>query len=84
MRSIKFLGFAAGMALAASSSVIAQTGPTFPTTPPVMGTGSAGDATIGSGSSADPRNPVEPGKTRAGTADGMSVILPGTDPAAGR
>ena len=84
MRSIKFLGFAAGVVLAAGSSVIAQTGPTFPTTPPLTEVGTAGVAAIGSGGTVDPRNPVEPGKPRTSTADGMSVILPGTDPAAGR
>jgi hypothetical protein len=84
MRSIKFLGFAAGVVLAASSSVVAQTGPTYPTTPPVTVSGSAGDTTTGSGTSIDPQNSVDLGKTRTGIADGMSVILPGTDPAAGR
>ena len=84
MRSIKFLGFAAGVVLAASSTVVAQTGPTFPTTPPVTITGSAGDAAVGSGSSADAKNSADPGKTRTSTVDGMSVILPGTDAAAGR
>jgi hypothetical protein len=84
MRSIKFLGFAAGVVLAASSSVVAQTGPTFPTTPPVTISGSVGDPAAGSGGSVDPRNSVDPGKPTTSTADGMSVILPGTDPAAGR
>jgi len=84
MRSIKFLGFAAGVVLAASSTVVAQTGPTFPTTPPVVVTGSAGDTAVGSGSSADPQNSANPGRTRTGTVDGMSVILPGTDSTAGR
>lgn len=80
----KFLGFAAGVILAASSTVVAQTGPTFPTTPPVTVGGSAGDTTVGSGTSVDPRNPVDPEKPRTSRPDGMSVILPGTDPAAGR
>ena len=84
MRSIKFLGFAAGVVLAASSTVVAQTGPTFPTTPPVAVTGSAGNAAVGSGSSIDPQNSMDPTKTRTGAADGMNVILPGTDTAAGR
>ena len=84
MRSIKFLGFAAGVVLAASSTIVAQTGPTFPTTPPVTVTGSAGDPAVGSGSSVDPQNSADPGKTRTGTVDGMSVILPGTGSAAGR
>ena len=85
MRSIKFLGFAAGVVLAASSSVVAQTGPTFPTTSPAAVTGSAGNPAIGSGSSVDAQNSIEPTKTRTGAADGMNVILPGTDDtAAGR
>ena len=84
MRSIKFLGFAAGVVLAASSTVVAQTGPTYPTTPPVTVAGSAGDTTAGSGGSVDQRSSTEPGKSRAGTPDGMTVILPGTDPASGR
>jgi hypothetical protein len=88
MRCTKFLGFAAGVMLAASSTVVAQTGtqtgPTFPTNPPVTVGSSAGDITAGSGSSIDPRNPVDPRKPRSGTPNGMDVILPGTDPAAGR
>lgn len=84
MRTTKFLGFAAGVVLAASSTVVAQTGPTFPTTPPLTVGGSTGDMTMGSGSSVDPRYSVEPGKTRTGTTTGMEVILPGTDSAAGR
>jgi len=84
MRSIKFLGFVAGVVLAASSTVVAQTGPTFPTSPPVAVGGSAGDSTVGSGSSIDPGSPVDPRKPGAGTPTGMDVILPGTDPAAGR
>ena len=84
MRSIKFLGFAAGVVLAASSTVVAQTGPTYPTTPPVTVSGSTGDTAVGSGSSVDPRSSIDPGKLRAGTPDGMNVILPGTDPSAGR
>jgi len=84
MRSIKFLGFAAGVVLAASSTVVAQTGPTFPTTPPVTVDGSTGDTTVGSGSSVDPRTAVDPGKLRTGRPEGIDAILPGTDPAAGR
>jgi hypothetical protein len=84
MRSIKFLGFAAGVVLAASSTVVAQTGPTFPTTPPVTVDGSTGDTTVGSGSSVDPRTSVDPGKLRTGRPEGIGAILPGTDPAAGR
>jgi len=79
----KFLGFAVGVTLAASSAVVAQTGPTFPL-PPVTVGGPSGDTTVGSGSSVDPNNPVDKGKPRTGTPDGMDVILPGTDPAAGR
>lgn len=84
MSSIKFLGFAAGVVLAASSSVVAQTGPTYPTTPPITTAGGAGETTTGSGGSSDPRGPAEPGKPRTGTADGISTILPGTEPGAGR
>jgi hypothetical protein len=84
MRWTKFLGFAAGVILAASSTVVAQTGPTYPTTPPVTVGGSTGDSTAGSGGSVDPRNAVDPGKPRPATPSGMDVILPGTDPAAGR
>jgi hypothetical protein len=84
MRWSNLLGFAAGVMLAASASVVAQTGPTFPTTPPVTLPGPAGDATVASGSSIDPNNSVDPAKPRAGTPTGMDVILPGTDPAAGR
>jgi hypothetical protein len=85
MRWTNFLGFAAGVILAASSSV-AQTGPTFPPpTPPVTaGGGDTRDSTVGSGTSIDPRNPVDRGKPRSGTPEGMDVILPGTNPAAGR
>ena len=84
MRSIKFLGFAAGVMLAASSTVVVQTGPTFPTTPPVVAGGSAGEVTARAGTSVDARSSAEPGKSRNGTADGKNAILPGTDPAAGR
>jgi hypothetical protein len=87
MRWTNFLGFAVGVILAASSNVVAQTGPTFPPpSPPVTaGSGDArGDSTAGSGTSIDPRNPVDQGRPRSGTPDGMDVILPGTDPAAGR
>jgi hypothetical protein len=85
MRWIKFLGFAAGVILAASSTVVAQTGPTFPTTPPVtVGSGDSRDITVGSGTSIPPSNPVDQRKPRTTTRDGMDVILPGTDPAAGR
>lgn len=83
MHWTNFLGFAAGVVLAASSTVGAQTGPTFPP-PPVTVGGPSGDTTTGSGSSVDPNNPVDKGKPRTGTADGLDVILPGTDPAAGR
>ena len=84
MRSIKFLGFAAGVVLAASSTVVAQTGPTFPTTPPVTVSGSAGDTAVASGSSVDPRSTVDPATPRIGRPEGVEAILPGTDPAAGR
>ena len=84
MRSIKFLGFAAGVVLAASSTVVAQTGPTFPTTPPVTVGGSVGDSTVGSGTSFDPRSSADPGKPRTSGPEGIDAILPGTDPAAGR
>jgi hypothetical protein len=84
MRMTKFKGFAAGVILAASSTVAAQTGPTYPTDPPVTVSGSAGDTTAGSGGSIDPRNRPQPGKPRPGTPSGMEAILPGTEPAAGR
>jgi hypothetical protein len=84
MRSIKFLGFAAGVILAAGSTVMAQTGPTFPTTPPVTVDGSVGDSTVGSGTSVDPRSSIDPGKPRTSGPEGIEVILPGTDPGAGR
>ena len=78
MRSIKFLGFAAGVVLAASSTVVAQTGPTFPTTPPVTVDGSTGDTTVGSGSSVDPRTSVDPGKLRTGRPKPSKNCQPST------
>jgi hypothetical protein len=85
MRWTDFLGFAAGIILAVGSSVVAQTGPTFP--PPVVVSGPAGDSrdsTVGSGTSVDSNNPVDRGKPRPGKPDAVDTILPGTDPAAGR
>jgi hypothetical protein len=87
MRWTKFLGFAAGVILAASSTVVAQTGPTYPTTPPVIVGGPAADSrdsTVGSGTSTNPNISINRDKPRPGKPDAMDTILPGTDPAAGR
>jgi len=84
MRWTKFLAFTVGVVLAASSTVMAQTGPTFPTTPPVTVGGAAADSAVGSGTSVDPGNAVDREKPRTTRPDGIDIILPGTDPAAGR
>jgi hypothetical protein len=84
MHWAKFLGFIAGVLLAASPTVLAQTGPTYPTTPSATIAGPSGDNAVGSGSSTDPSNPVDPEKQTTRNPDGLKIILPGTDPAAGR
>jgi hypothetical protein len=68
--------FAAGLLLAATPSVIADTGPTFPADPPPI---VIGDSTAGSGGSTEPRKP------RTTVTDGMDIRpIPGGDPGAGR
>lgn len=76
MQWIRFVGFAAGVMLAAGSTVVAQTGPTFPPNPPPI---VIGDGMAGSGGS------IEPGKPLPKPADGAELPpIPGGDPGAGR
>jgi hypothetical protein len=75
MRWRKFAGFAAGLILAASSTVVAQSGPTFPIVSPLP---VSGESTTASGST------VDPGKARTNGNDAMDILLPGSEPGAGR
>jgi hypothetical protein len=74
--NMRWAAFAAGVLLAASPSVIADTGPTFPTDPPPV---ASGDGTAGSGGSTEPRKP------RTTITGGVDIHpIPGGDPGAGR
>jgi hypothetical protein len=81
MRWPGLFGFLAGVVLAASPTVLAQTGPTFPTDPPVST--AAGDPKTGSdGSSGSSTEPGQPQPSTRGSAD--IPPIPGPDLGAGR
>jgi hypothetical protein len=74
MRLEGIAAFVAGVVLAATTSILAQTGPTFPTDPPIIG-----DDMVRSGSS------IEPGKPSPSPTEGSDFNpVPSTDTGDGR